>query len=167
MTTDEVIQEHPDSILQTRKSTSYWPYEQYLFPLSQDGGVFSFDYSQYDIAEGSAHEIHDNTFRFIFCYFGCAYSAKGTNVQQFWFESNTYHWLVATGGGSVFDSSHINLPDSNKFRDVWLQAYIGEYINNNIGGAIRVKSTNVPITLIEETAFVGNMGDEGASISFD
>ena len=75
--------------------------------------------------------------------------------------------MVASGGGAVFDSSDLALPDSNQFRDVWLQVYIKEWIEYTFGGAISVKSTNVPVTMIEDTDFVNNFGDNGASISFD
>ena len=59
--------------------------------------------------------------------------------------------MVASSGGAVFSSYGLTLLDNNKFRDIWLQVYINETIENTYGGAIQVYSTNVPITIIEET----------------
>ena len=59
------------------------------------------------------------------------------------------------------------MPDSNLFRDVWLQIYIHETISYSFGGAISVKASNVPVTIIEDTLFESNLGDIGGAISFD
>ena len=75
--------------------------------------------------------------------------------------------MVALSGGAVFDSASLDLPESNQFRDVWLQVYIKENIELTFGGAISVISTNVPITIIDQSAFINNYGDSGASISLD
>ena len=103
-----------------QSSNSFLHYDEYAFSYTQDAGVFVFDYYLYDIASDSAHIIRSNTFEHIYCERGCAYSAKGTSVQQFWFQQNTYTYMVASGGGAVFDSSYLLLSASNKFRDVWL-----------------------------------------------
>ena len=79
MTSSIIRQNHPKS-LNRASDSSYFPYEQYIFKLSQDAGIFTFDYDQYDIAPLNAHKIHGNIFEHIYCERGCAYAAKGTNV---------------------------------------------------------------------------------------
>ena len=74
--------------------------------------------------------------------------------------------MIASERGAVFASQSLDLAASNIYRDVWLQVYIKEWIQYTFGGAISVASTNVPVTIIEDTDFVGNVGDNGAAIEF-
>ena len=57
--------------------------------------------------EGKAHIIEDNSFTHIYCLQGCAYSARGSKIQQFAFEGNTYSFMVSMKAGAVFDGSNL------------------------------------------------------------
>ena len=74
--------------------------------------------------------------------------------------------MVSKKPGAIFDGSGLNLPASNEYAQLWIQTYADEVIQNTFGGAIYVSGNNIPITIIENTQFINNFGDDGASLSF-
>ena len=72
--------------------------------------------------------------------------------------------MVSKNPGAVFDGSELNLSASNEYAAVWVQTYTDEVIKNTFGGAIYVTGDNGAITIIENTQFINNFGDNGASL---
>ena len=74
-----IIDNHPKD--KKRQYESYFPYEEYIFDLAQNSGIFTFDFTDHDVPIRHAHQITNNVFEHIYCLQGCAYSARGTKVQ--------------------------------------------------------------------------------------
>lgn len=163
--TTQTVQNNPSADKRVWKE-AYFPFEEYIFDLAQTSGIFTFEFKNHDMPEESAHLIQYNTFKHIYCLRGCAYSARGDKIQQFAFSNNDYSFMVSKFPGAVFDGSNLSMPPSNEYSQVWLQTYIKEKIHNTFGGAIYVAGENVPTTVIEDTSFYNNFGDQGASLSF-
>lgn len=56
---------------------------------------------------------------------------------------------------------------NTKFSNVWLQLYSNELFEENFGSVIYMGAHNVPVTIIEDSIFRNNFGDDGASIEME
>ena len=126
-------------------------------------GVFSFDFSPNDLADGYTHIIRNNYFELNVCGRGCAYSLF-SGAHQFLFEGNIYQSLIAYEAAAVFDSN-ANVEEWPKLIFI---VFRNEQFRELLGGAINVKGveSNV-VTIIEDSVFRDNIGPEGASINLE
>lgn len=108
------ISNHPESRARQWKEINF-PFDEYIFDLAQNSGIFTFDFWNHDVPMLHAHTISDNKFEHIYCLRGCAYSARGSRAQQFNFQHNTYKYMVSKYSGAVFDSSELDLGISNEY----------------------------------------------------
>ena len=88
-------------------------------------------------------------------------------MQQLMIQKNAYSYLVSKNAGAIFDGSRLNLQANNGLNHIWILNIVDEVIQNTFGGAFYISGNNAPITLIENTKFVNNFGDNGASLSFN
>ena len=60
---------------------------------------------------------------------------------------------------------HLTLGDVSSFQRVHLNFFANEKIRYTFGGAVVLWAANVPITIIEDSEFDMNFGNEGSSLS--
>ena len=72
--------------------------------------------------------------------------------------------MVASVKGAVFYGS-LSTNSNDRYEDIWLQVYKSELFDSIFGTAIYMEGNNVPITVIENTDFINNFGNDGAAIS--
>ena len=74
--------------------------------------------------------------------------------------------MISKSGAAVF-YGNVDLKPNTESEQIWKQSYHRETFKNIYGGSIQVSGNNLPVTVIEESVFINNFSENGASISLD